>query len=129
MAALAPAGRLDEAAEDLRRWERKLRAVQDRLDHARGQLVWQGRGAQEFSDRVRARTAELDAAADAVRSAHRLLEQASEQVRVHRRRVEAAEQAWAVLTAQGVAPVPATPPPTGDAGWPAWLRAATGQRT
>lgn len=128
MAALAAVGRLDEAAEDLRRWERKLRAAQERLEQASSGMKWEGRGAEDFRGRVRTRTGELDAAADAVRRTHRLLEQAADEVRAQRRRVEAAEQTWALLVAQGVAPAPATPPPPGgDATWPAWLRTTTGR--
>jgi len=128
VAALAGVGALEEAAEDLRRWEHKLRAVEDRLEQATTKTIWQGRGAEELRSRAGARRRELDGAADALRGAHRSLDRAADEVRTARRRVEAAEQTWAVLQAQGVAPVPASPqPPPGDAGWPAWLRGVTGQ--
>lgn len=128
MAALAPVGRLEEAAEDLRRWERKLRSAQDRLADKSEAMAWKGRGAEDFRGRVKSRTRELDVAADALRRAHRALDTAADDVRVHRRRVEAAEQAWSVLQKQKLAPAttPTPPPPAGDASWPTWLQTATG---
>jgi hypothetical protein len=56
---LAAVGGLNEAAEDLRRWERKLRAAPERLEKASSGMKWEGRGAEDFRGPVRTRTGEL----------------------------------------------------------------------
>lgn len=129
MAALAPSTRLDEAAEDLRRWERKIRAARGWLHGATRSIQWEGRGADAFQTTAQERMRQLDAAAEALQAARRALADAHEDVRRHRRDIEAAEQAYATLKAAGALPPAAsgTPPPAGDASWPQWLQQSTGR--
>ncbi len=129
MAALAPVGPLDDAVEDLRRWERKVREARTWLDAACEEMQWEGRGADAFRTSVTERRRQLDTAAEALQAARRALDDAHEDARRRRREVEAAEQAYAVLEgAGGLPPGLGTPPPPGDASWPDWLLSTTGRR-
>lgn len=75
------AGRLDEAADDLRRWQHRLTEVGERLDRKVDQMRWEGRGANRFREHARDRRGDLRLIAEQLQHTAWTLRQAADEVR------------------------------------------------
>lgn len=123
MALPAPITPMQDAIEDLKRWERKVDEATGWLESALKQMQWEGRGADAFRAAATQRKAQLVSAGGALKAARTALQDAEEDLRQLRPRIKAAEEAYARLKPQGALPPYAqgTPPPPGDATWPAFM--------
>jgi uncharacterized protein YukE len=128
MARLIQAARLDEAAEDLRRWEHRLTEVGGRLEHGVERMRWEGRGADRFRSQARERRAELRRITEQLGQAAAALRRAADEVRDEARDLARIERAYGDLAAAGVIKAAGrTPPPSGDTSWREYFQHVIGE--
>jgi uncharacterized protein YukE len=128
MARLIQAARLDEAAEDLRRWDHRLAEVGGRLEHRVERMRWEGRGADRFRSHARERRAELRRITEQLGQAAAALRRAADEVRDEARDLARIERAYGDLVAAGVIKAAdRTPPPSGDTRWREYFQHVIGE--
>jgi uncharacterized protein YukE len=127
MARLIRAERLDEAADDLRRWEHRLAEAGARLDRQVERMRWEGRGATRFRSRARERHGELRRITEQLTHTAQALRHAAEEVRDEARDLARIEHAYHDLVASGaIRAAGRTPPPSGDTRWREFFQQVAG---